>query len=245
MSRKLEFLCHAAHVWSLVLLCDGRLCSAASDCNIRVWDAAAARCEVDWNMGEVVTSLIQLRDGTICCYGMASKCVFLLRLGRRSCDRQRFSELESCVLALVELVDGSLCSGCEDGTIRLWDMSSGVCVEVFSGHAGCVWSIVQLRDGTICSGSSDCTVRVWNPADGRCKVALSGHAASVQVVAALQDCRVCSGSKDATIRIWNIATENCERVLLGHRGTITSLFQLSDGRVCSGAADKTICLWSC
>ncbi|KAG4965178.1 hypothetical protein JHK85_040153 [Glycine max] len=34
-----------------------------------------------------------------------------------------------------------LASGDEDGTIMIWDLSSGCCITPLVGHTSCVWSL--------------------------------------------------------------------------------------------------------
>ena len=56
-----------------------------------------------------------------------------------------------------------LASGGEDGTVRLWNPSSGVNYAVLRGHTAGVRSVAFSPDGsTLASGSSDNTVRIWD-----------------------------------------------------------------------------------
>src|SRR5262249_32461048 len=54
-------------------------------------------------------------------------------------------------------------SGAEDGTVRLWDVTTGECARILRGHEGGVTAVALSGDGrTAASGSVDGTVRLWD-----------------------------------------------------------------------------------
>src|SRR5829696_4157292 len=56
-----------------------------------------------------------------------------------------------------------LASGAEDGTIQLWNQSTGTLSFTFVGHTGRILTLAFARDGEIlASRSSDRTVRLWS-----------------------------------------------------------------------------------
>ncbi|KAL7909284.1 hypothetical protein GGI35DRAFT_376166 [Trichoderma velutinum] len=64
--------------------------------------------------------------------------------------------------------DGSyLASGCEDGTVWLWDAVTGAKQRILEGHRGSVSSIgFSPKEELIASGSMDGTIRLWNSTTG-------------------------------------------------------------------------------
>jgi len=133
-----------------------------------------------------------------------------------------------------------------DNRARLWNVETGRCLRVLSGHMELIqalaWSGDQHR---ALSGSNDTTIRLWDVETGRCLRTLKDHDDIVLSVAWSGDQRrALSGSIDQTVRLWDIETGRCLRIFKGHTGWVMSVAWSSDGqRALSGSRDQTIRLW--
>ena len=125
------------------------------------------------------------------------------------------------VLSVAYSPDGSvLASGLQDGTVRLWDASTGGFIATLAGHTDRVTAVAYSpRDDTIASGSWDNTVRLWDANTHQLKKTLVGHSRWVTSIAYSPDGNaLVSGSEDATVRLWDADTGAPITVLTLHTG---------------------------
>jgi eukaryotic-like serine/threonine-protein kinase len=85
-------------------------------------------------------------------------------MGRRYMDPHRTGEDRSTARAtsITWSPDGRyIASGSDDGTVQVWEASSGRLLHRYTGHAGSVNAVAWSPDGTqLASGSGDCTVQI-------------------------------------------------------------------------------------
>ncbi|KAL6828276.1 hypothetical protein V8C40DRAFT_240604 [Trichoderma camerunense] len=108
--------------------------------------------------------------------------------------------------------DGSyLASGCEDGTICLWDAVTGAKQRILRGHGEPITSIdISLKEELIASGSS-ATVRLWNSTTGATRGILKHDKDIFQVAfspdgASLASLSSIPGSMYNAVCMWDIAS---------------------------------------
>jgi WD40 repeat protein len=144
--------------------------------------------------------------------------------------------------------DGTLlASGGDDGTIRIWNTSTGTLIITLLGHPSNVRSVAFSPDGTkLASGSSDNTIKLWNVNTGTVINTLSGHTDIVTSVTFSPDgTKLASGSYDKTIKLWNVSTGTLINTLSGYTNYVCSVAFSPDGtKLASGSGDNTIKIWN-
>jgi WD40 repeat protein len=96
----------------------------------------------------------------------------------------------------------------DDGTMRLWDVPSGLEVRRLKGYSSRVLSVALSSDGgQALSGHGDGSVRLWDLENMEEVRRFERHRAKVTAVAFAPDGRTAfSASPDETLRRWDTAT---------------------------------------
>ncbi len=119
--------------------------------------------------------------------------------------REALKAHSSCVRALVFTADGNLVSGCQDGTLKKWDVETGAKVWSRNVGMGEIFGVCELADGRLVVGGESKALRVLDGATGRKIMSCRGHLSTVFAVISLGDLHAgsfASGSEDLTIRVW-------------------------------------------
>ena len=93
--------------------------------------------------------------------------------------------------------------------MKLWDVTSGECLQTLEGHFLYVRSVSFSPDGTKVASGSFREVKLWDVTSGECLQTLEGHSSSVNSVSFSPDgTKVASGSRKEK-KIWDSSTGEC------------------------------------
>lgn len=140
-----------------------------------------------------------------------------------------------------------LVSGSHDGNLKLWDLTTGTCLDTWSAESGAILSVAFSPDGqTLASSGQDHTIRIWDMDTRQCRHVLHGHQQQVRTVAFSPKGRVlASGSDDPLICLWDTGAGQLISTLTGHSSWISSLAFSPDGEtLASGSEDQSVRLWN-
>jgi len=140
-------------------------------------------------------------------------------------------------------------SGSWDGTLRLWDLNTGLTTRRFVGHTKDVLSVAFSADNRqIVSGSRDKAINLWNTL-GQLKFVITedGHKEWVSCVRFSPNPNtplIVSAGWDKVVKVWNLQHCKLRTNLLGHTGYVNTVTVSPDGSLCaSGGKDGTAMLW--
>jgi tricorn protease-like protein len=123
-----------------------------------------------------------------------------------------------------------LASGCDDGTIRLWDPANGQELRTIAGDSGALYSVTFSPDGKMLASASWYRVDLWDVTNGQ-KIRTDNYSNAVYSVAFSSDGKMlASGCKDGTIRLWDPANGQELRTIAGDSGALYSVAFSPDGK---------------
>jgi WD40 repeat protein/tRNA A-37 threonylcarbamoyl transferase component Bud32 len=143
--------------------------------------------------------------------------------------------------------DGSmLATASKDGTVKLWQASTGKELDTFRGHWNEVNQVAFSPDGkTLATASNDCSIKLWEIATRKVRTLFLAHWGSVEGVAFSPDGKtLASGGKDKIVKLWDPMTGKFLRSCAGHDGNIEAVAFAPDGQTLATASvDRTVKLW--
>ncbi len=148
------------------------------------------------------------------------------------------------VLALTPNGD-TLASGSDDGTIRLWDTSTGT--QISSIPSSKTDTLAFSMDGKILASiNNSVSIQLWDVGTGKQLTSLNGQNEVVTDLKFSPDNNIlASGNLDGTIQLWDISNGKQLGLLKGHTSRLINLVFSSDGKtLVSGGRDGDIFLWN-
>ncbi len=138
-----------------------------------------------------------------------------------------------------------LASACSDGTVKLWDTTTGQETRSFKGHTKAVQCVAFSPDGRrLASGGDDETVRVWDVVAGHESLIFRGHTGPVFCVAFSPDGKRLASSGVETVKVWDATTGQETLILKGHKAWVYSVGFTPDGkRLITASGDRTVKMW--
>src|SRR6516225_3253123 len=153
------------------------------------------------------------------------------------------------VVSIALSSDGTrVLSGSNDGTIRLWDLTSGKMIRALKGHRGQAWAVALSPDGELAlGGGQDGGLALYKVATGEQVRSFDHHPQAVRAAVFTPDGkRALSACYDNVLRLWDVKTGKKLRSFTGHTDSVMCVACSPDGRrALTGGlvGDRTVRLW--
>ena len=241
---------HTAAVSAVAIAPDGQtLATRGDDNSVRLWDMAS-RHHVKLQgyrgiLGQYCGSLAFAPDGkTLAIADDFAKAVHIWDVAAR-CERATLQQ-RTGFGALAFSPDGKLlATGCQDGSVRLWDMATRREVCTLEGHTQAINYVAFAPDGSaLASGGWDMTVRLWDVARRSLITTFRGHTGMVKSLSFSPDGKtLASGGTDSAVRLWDTVSKRGLTILRGPSVTLVVAFSPDGKRLATGASDGTVRVW--
>jgi len=131
---------------------------------------------------------------------------------------------------------GTLATASADGTIKLWDVSSGACRQTLDGHTGEVLSAEFSPDGKkLATGGKDQIVKLWTLETKQAQ-SFKGHEAEVTCLAFQPDGkRLISAGYNGAVKVWDLDSGQLAFLPLHDPPTIFAMALSPDGTILATA----------
>ncbi|KAJ7610229.1 quinon protein alcohol dehydrogenase-like superfamily [Roridomyces roridus] len=148
------------------------------------------------------------------------------------------------VLSLAFCAAGpNIVSGSDDGTMCIWDTSTGDVLQTIQAHSDWIWAVAFSHNSGryIVSASRDTMLHVWDTSSGAgtTKFKTLVHPRSVSCVAfsPTKENSLATGCWDSVIRIWDFV-DGTQLQTLRHSSPVISIAYSPDGlQIASGSSD--------
>lgn len=201
------------------------LLSASRDKTIKMWEVATGYCVKTFTGHREWVRMVRVNvDGSLMASCSNDHSVRIWQTNSKECKaelREHENTVEciawapeSAAAAINEAAGADnkkgahqgpfLASGSRDKTIRIWDVSSGLCLFTLAGHDNWVRGIVFHPGGKyMISASDDKTLRIWDLRNKRCMKTLYAHSHfCTSLDMHKSHPYVISGSVDTTVKVW-------------------------------------------
>ncbi|KAJ1916433.1 hypothetical protein H4219_003798 [Mycoemilia scoparia] len=111
-----------------------------------------------------------------------------------------------------------LCSGSDDGRVKVWITNRRNSVMTLDGKANvCCVRFSPTNSNIISFGSADHKIHCYDLRQPRIPVhILKGHRRAVSYTRFLNNNQIVSASTDNTLKLWDLTTQTCTRTYVGH-----------------------------
>lgn len=161
-------------------------------------------------------------------------------IGDRTCSSSRESDTYVTSVVVFSPDSKSIVISIDNGTVQLWDTTTGKCRFNLEGHFKPVRQARFSPNGELlATGSDDDIVSIWDIQTGTRLSVLRGHNMDFSA-----DGNMLALGSFKKVRVWDIQKQTHSASLDGHSSSVDAVRFSPDGHfLASGSADRTVRVW--
>ncbi|XP_017279143.1 U5 small nuclear ribonucleoprotein 40 kDa protein [Kryptolebias marmoratus] len=146
-----------------------------------------------------------------------------------------------------------VCTGSDDGTIKLWDIRKKAAVHTFQNTYQVLAVTFNDTSDQILSGGIDNDIKVWDLRQNKLIYNMHGHGDSVTGLSlSSEGSYLLSNSMDNTVRIWDVRPfapkERCVKIFQGNvhnfeKNLLRCSWSTDGSKIAAGSADRFVYIW--
>lgn len=223
---------HRRIVTALSFSKSGRyLASGGDDGAARIWDTRSGTLALHIGAFRQAVTALVFRGDELLAAGGNDKRVRLWRIGSGGGAMTYHGHTARVVAVRAVPGENIVVSAAEDGTLRFWDVQSGLEILQLDTSVG-IRALEVSPDGKLFAAAGlDRIVRLWRSGELKPFLELKGHGDTVRALAFSPDGRsLLSGGEDRTVVVWDPETGVQKGRHGGHRAAVGALAVAADGR---------------
>ncbi|KIK99259.1 hypothetical protein PAXRUDRAFT_822951 [Paxillus rubicundulus Ve08.2h10] len=148
--------------------------------------------------------------------------------------------------------------GYADGSVRLWDSTTGSVNATFNGHKNAVTALAFDSQGTkLASGAQDTDLIIWDIVAEAGLYRLRGHRDQITGIRFLAPPELpststgssthflLSTSKDTLMKLWDLSTQHCVQTVVAHRSEVWSMdVNPQQNLIFTGSSEGDLKMWT-
>ncbi|KAK2829856.1 hypothetical protein FQN49_007191 [Arthroderma sp. PD_2] len=204
---------HFGSIRGMTFLSDYKVISGTSDGIVMVWDVATGKPLQTIKGHSASVGSLAFSSNGIVASGLFTGILQVWELTTGKLRHVIDGHFKYITSVAFSPDDNKIVSGSDDGTVRIWDVTTGHRIQAFS-HSSSINDVAfSPNSDIVASGSLGKTAQMWEVATEKLQI-LEGHTAWVSSVKFFSDGkRIATGGSDDTVRIWDVATGKLQQTI--------------------------------
>jgi hypothetical protein len=225
----------------LLVIPNNKFISVSSDATIKIWDLESNECLNTLRNDLNVSALCSISYNQIA-FGHENGSISIFELNNNSLTKVKFFKAHTFSIRCLLSFDKTRLISSYDSEIKMWNLETFECINVFEGHTDTIRYLELTSDGYLLSCSFDRTVKLWQIQTGKMLQSINLDC-SVYCVKVLNEDLFAVGLQNGVIEIYEMDELKKVITIAAHSSPesfILRLSLLSDGNLVSVSGDGEI-----